>query len=91
MYTYTPKQLAFALHKTIEKCKMDLTKPVYPEKKLEWIRRVSILLITMVENEANKFNRQNPGDPLMGKDMVSVLSTAVNLVLKAMGIKQQKE
>lgn len=81
--TYTPGQLGLALHKTIEKHKKDLGAGV-PQKKLEWIKETAISLIDFLEQKVISFNRENPHNTLSGKEIASVLSTSLNLVIKVL-------
>ncbi len=88
---YSPKMLGWILHKTLESHRTKLTKPVYPEIKIQWIRQVALSIIDHIESEVKKFNYRHPGNELKPQDIVSAAQTALNMILKAMGSKVKRD
>ncbi len=88
---YTPVQLGMALSKTITKQKLELERPAYPTKKIEWIKSTCDELINLLEREVNNFNANNPDEELGATDVVSAAQTTLNRLLKAMGVTKKKD
>jgi hypothetical protein len=88
---YSPVQLGMALSKTILNHKRALEKPQYPEKKIDWIKVTTNKIIDLLEQETKSFNETNPNEQLKSKDLISVAQTTLNRLLKAMGLKTQKD
>ncbi len=88
---YSPVQLGMALSKTILKQKKELEKPIYPTKKIEWIKSTCNEMINILEREVNKFNADNPGEELGANDVISAAQTTLNRLLKAMGVTKKKD
>ena len=88
---YTPVQLGMALSKTILKHKRALEKPIYPEKRGDWIKETVNKIIDLLEHETKIFNAINPDSNLKANDLISVIQTTLNRLLKAMGLMGQKK
>lgn len=87
---YTVKQLAAALSKTLEQQRIKTKKPSYPEEKVKWIKDTAMSIIHLIEVESKRFNSQHPGNELAGRDAVSAVSTALNMILRALGMAKPK-
>ena len=88
---YSPVQLGVALSRTVTKYRKELEKPPYPEKKVDWIVDTTNKMIDLMEKETKIFNLNNPDQELKGNDLVSVAQTMLNRLLKALGLKLQKD
>ncbi len=88
---YSPVQLGMALSKTVSQHRKELEKPIYPTKKIDWIKNTCDEIINLLEREVNTFNADNPGEELGGNDVVSAAQTTLNRLLKAMGMKAKKK
>jgi hypothetical protein len=91
MKKYSNIQLAFALDQVLKKHRQEMEKPVYPESKVQWIKQSAIKIIDLLEEECKRFNKLNQGNGLDGNDIVSSISTALNCVLREMGLEQIKD
>lgn len=88
---YTPAQIGLALHHTISRIKKDLEKPVYPESKLAWIKETSEKILSLLEGELKRYNKNHYYEPLKVVDVISSLQTALNKLLKAISQEPQRD
>ena len=84
--TYTAAQLGIALARTVLKHKKELEKPIYPEKKVAWIKQTADKIFELLEVETRAFNNLSSDNLLKANDLISVAQTVLNRLLKALGI-----
>jgi hypothetical protein len=87
----SPHQLARGIREAIKNYKQSKLKVEYPTKKLEWIRYTASAIIDFLETEVIKFNNNHPYDKISANDLISSVSTALNLLLKAAGTLKKKD
>lgn len=80
---YTPGQIGLALHKTIEKHKKSMgVKASITEKKIKWIKDTALKMIDFLEKEMISFNKENPKNKIMAKELVTTVNTTLQMILK---------
>lgn len=88
---YNFKQVSEGLYETVKKYKQEIGKPTYPKTKTDWIRETSTKILDLLEKEVNAYNNKYYGKKLGEVDVVSALYTTINLILRALGIKDKKD
>lgn len=87
---YSPGQLCLALQRTLDKHKKDLGKNDSKTKKVDWIKAEAFKTIHILEKSMIVFNKDNETLKVNPKELISVLNTAIDLILKALSEKKGK-
>ena len=84
---YGNRQIAIALNSVIEQQRLEMNKRLFPEKRIEWIRFVSVEIVKLINKEMDKHNYNNPYEPVKANDAISGATTALNWLLTEAGLK----
>ena len=88
---YGNRQIAIALNSVIEQQRLEAAKKHFPEKRIEWIRAISVKIVELVDKEMERYNYNNPYEPVKANDAVSTVTTALDWILKDAAIKIIKQ
>jgi hypothetical protein len=82
MIEYTPKQLGYILDKILKAQKKEIEGPTDAELKVNWLKNTTLALINALDQKTKEFNSKNSSINVTTADQVSVLSAALNLLVK---------
>lgn len=82
MIEYSPKQLGYILDKILQTQKKEIEGPTDAELKVAWLRNATLALINALDQKTKEFNSKNLSVNITATDQVSVLSAALNLLVK---------